>query len=135
MLDAAQGSSLAFSQLLDPQVIASASTVTSPSTAGYWLDQTLYEGYILYCLGYGTITATSSSAQLESSATATGGTPLSGGTSAAFAAILAANSPAQQSLLLPANFFANRYVGIAVTTVGAGNTPVYAFAVGGLRSP
>lgn len=133
MLAADQGSSLKSVSLMDPVVIASATTTVSAS--GYWADMTQFEGYVLFLVSLGTLTDTSVAVQLESSASSTGSSPASGGAAALFPTVLAAGSPTQQTLLLPATFFANRYVGASVTTVGAGNCPISIEAIGGLRSP
>lgn len=133
MLDSAQGSSLKSVSLLDPQTIASATTTVSGS--GYWADMTQFEGYVAFLMSLGTVTETSVATQLESSASATGSSPASGGAAALFATVLAAGTPTQVILLLPATFFANRYVGASVVTVGAGATPISIVAVGGLRTP
>lgn len=120
MLDSSQGGSLTAASLLDPQVI----TTTTLSPSGYWRDVSQDEGYILVVVSYGTITATSAQVQLESSASSTGSSPASGGTAAQLPAVLAAGSPTQQTLLLPASFFANRYVGASCAVTGTGNVPV-----------
>jgi hypothetical protein len=133
MLDSGQGSSLKAVSLMDPVVIASATTTVSAS--GYWVDMTQFEGYVAFIVSLGTLTDTSVAVQLESSASSTGSSPASGGAGALFPTVLAAGSPAQQILLLPSTFFANRYVGASVTTVGAGNCQISILAVGGLRSP
>jgi hypothetical protein len=133
MLDSAQGSSLKVVSLMDPVVIATATTTVSAS--GYWVDMTQFEGYVLFVVSLGTLTDTSVAVQLESSASSTGSSPASGGASALFPTVLAAATPQQQTLLLPASFFANRYVGASVTTVGAGNCQISIVAIGGLRSP
>jgi hypothetical protein len=137
MLDAAQGSSLSIVSLMDPVVIASATTTVSAS--GYWVDQTQYEGYVLYLVSLGTLTDTSVATQLESSASSTGSSPASGGTAALFSTAgpsgETVTTPAQQTLLLPATFFANRYVGASVVTVGSGNCQISILAIGGKRSP
>jgi hypothetical protein len=133
MLDAAAASSIKSVSLMDAVVIASATTTVSAS--GYWVDMTQFEGYVAFLVDLGTLTDTSVQVQLESSASSTGSTPVSGGAGALFPSVAAAGSPAQQSLVLPATFFANRYVGASVVTVGAGNCPIAITAVGGLRSP
>lgn len=133
MLDSAQGGSLLPVNLFAPQTIAAAGTNSSPS--GAWVDMTQFEGYVAFCVNLGTMTETSVSVQLASSASPTGSAPASGGAGALFPTVLAAGTPAQQILILPAVFFANRYVGAQVTTVGAGATPISITAVGGLRTP
>lgn len=133
MLDSAQGGSLLPVNLFAPQTIAAAGTNSSPS--GAWVDMTQFSGYVAFLVNLGTMTETSVSVQLASSASATGSAPLTGGAGALFPTVLAAGTPTQQILVLPSTFFANRFVGAQVTTVGAGATPISITAVGGLRTP
>ena len=134
MLDSAQGSSLLAVSLMDPVVIASATTTVSAS--GKWVDMTQFEGYVLFLVSLGTLTDTSVAVTFESSASSTGSSPDTSQTATAgFSAELAASSPAQLTLLLPASFFVKRYVGASVVTVGAGNCPISIVAIGGLRTP
>ena len=133
MLDSAQGGSLKVISLLDPQVIASATTTVSPS--GYWADMTQFEGYVLFTVSLGTLTDTSVQVTLQSSASSTGSSPAASTIVIPASAELAAASPAQLTALVPAMFFANRYVGASVVTVGAGNCPISITATGGLRTP
>jgi hypothetical protein len=131
MLDSAQASSLAAYTLLAPQVL----TATGSTPSGSWVDMTQFEGYVAFLVSLGTITLTSVAVQLYSSSANTGASPVSGGAGALFPTVLAAASPATQSLILPSTFFANRYVGATATAVGSGNLPIGIIAVGGLRSP
>ena len=134
MLDSAQGSSLKAISLMDPVVIASATTTVSAS--GKWADATQFEGYIAYLVSFGTLTDTSAATTFESSASSTGSSPDSSQVATAFVAtVLAAGSPIQEYILLPASFFVLRYVGASVITVGAGNCPISIVAIGGLRTP
>ena len=105
MLDADIGDAVV-SSLLNPGVI----TTTTASPSGYWQDLSQYKGYCLFTVSLGTITATSVQVQLQSSASFTGSAPASGGAAAQFPLVLAAGSPAQQTLCLPASC-SNRYVG------------------------
>jgi hypothetical protein len=133
MLDSAAASSIKAVSLMDAVVIASATTTGSAS--GYWVDMTQFEGYVVFAVDLGTLTDTSVAVQLQSSASSTGSSPATGGASALFPTVLAAGSPTVQTLVLPAQFFANRYVGASAVTVGAGNCPIEIYAIGGLRSP
>src|ERR1700690_4072407 len=104
MLDSAQGSSLKAISLMDPVVIASATTTVSAS--GKWADATQFEGYIAYLVSFGTLTDTSAATTFESSASSTGSSPDSSQVATAFVAtVLAAGSPIQEYILLPASFF------------------------------
>jgi len=106
--------------LLNPQVI----TATTATPSGQWTDVTQYRGYCLYLVLLGTITATSVQVQLQSSASPTGSSPVSGGAAAQFPLIAAAASPTTQLLCLPASYFAKQYVGANAVVAGAGNVPI-----------
>jgi hypothetical protein len=131
MLDSSQGASLAVVDMFSPQTI----TATGVSPTG-WVDMTQFEGYVLFVAMLGVLTGSAGvQIQLESSTVAAGTSPVSGGTGAQFPAVAAANTAGAQSLLLPATFFANRYVGASLVVTGTGNVPVTVMAIGGLRSP
>jgi hypothetical protein len=117
MLDSATAGALIPRSLLNP---AAAITATGVSPSGSWIDTQDLDGYLAFTAIFGAVGSTSVAVKLQEALDANGGTPtdVAGG---GFTTVLAAGSPAVQTIVVPKTAFTKRYVGVSFTVVGAGN--------------